>query len=65
MNNHNQYQKLPSIPYAASMLGIKPHSLRRAVKLGLVPSYSPFNKRLLVRPNEVLDAMALHREVQK
>lgn len=49
---------LKTIPQAAALLGIKPHALRRAVKLGLIPSYAVFNKRILVDPVEVLGIIA-------
>ncbi|WP_112309667.1 hypothetical protein [Pseudogemmobacter bohemicus] len=56
--------ELKTIPKAAAQLGIKAHALRRAVKLGLIPSYAVFNKRLLVSPVEVLAAIAKSGEAQ-
>lgn len=58
-------ERLETIPRAAALLGLKAHSLRRAVKRGLVPNYSCFNKRVLVRPSEVLAAIAAGREGQQ
>lgn len=52
--------KLYTIPKAAAIIGVKPHALRRAVKKGLVPSYSCFNSRALVCPAEVAAAMAAY-----
>lgn len=63
--NISHENELKTIPKAAAQLGIKAHALRRAVKLGLVPSYAVFNKRLLVSPAEVLAAIAMNREVQQ
>lgn len=57
--NRDEYNKLHTIPDAAKLLGVKPHALRRAVNLGLIPSYSCFNRRKMVKPAEVLAAMAV------
>ncbi len=43
-----------SIPKAAKKLGIHDWQLRRAVKRGDIPSYTPFNSRKLVLVSEVL-----------
>ena len=59
---NNSFEKLLTIPQAASLLGIKAHALRRAVNLGLVPHYTAFNQRKRVKPSEVLAAMAHHGE---
>lgn len=59
--NKEQLNVLPefmTIPEAAKALGLKVHSLRRAVKSGLVPSYACFNSRILVRPAEILAILA-------
>ena len=43
-----------TIPHAAKRLGIPASTLRRAVNLGLVPSYQPFGQRIRVRLSEVI-----------
>lgn len=47
-------QKLISISQAADAVGAKHWQLRRAVKRGLIPSYTPFNSRRLVKLSEVI-----------
>ena len=51
-----------TIPEAAKLLRVKTATLRRAVNLGLVPHYSCFNSRKLVKPAEVLAAMASYQK---
>lgn len=58
----NILEQLHTVPRAAELLGIKDHALRRAVNLGLVPHYSCFNNRKLVKPVEVLAAMASYQK---
>lgn len=58
--NWDEHNKLHTIPHAAILLGVKAHALRRAVNRGLIPSYSCFNRRKMVKPAEVLAAMADH-----
>ncbi len=52
-----QAKPLETIPETAKLLNIKPHALRRAVKLGLVPVYRPFNSRIMLKPSEVMMAI--------
>lgn len=47
-------QKLLTIAEAAAAIGAKEWQLRRAVKRGAVPAYTPFNSRKLVRLADVL-----------
>ncbi|MCB1468046.1 MAG: helix-turn-helix domain-containing protein [Rhizobiaceae bacterium] len=51
-----------TLPSAAKALGIKVHSLRRAVKVGLIPSYRPFGKRIYVRLSEVVSYVKAHQQ---
>jgi len=46
--------KLMTIDQAAAAIGAKAWQLRRAVKRGFVPSYTPFNTRRLVKLSEVI-----------
>lgn len=59
---HNIYEQMHTIPEAARLLRLKTATLRRAVNLGFVPHYSCFNTRKLVKPAEVLAAMASHQK---
>lgn len=45
---------LITISQAAEKIGAKPWQLRRAVKRGAIPSYTPFNSRRLVKLSEVI-----------
>jgi excisionase family DNA binding protein len=56
---HNQAspEKLYTIQEAAVLLNIYAWKIRRAVKQGLIPSYTLLNSRRLVRLNEVIAAM--------
>ena len=47
-------EKLINIQTAAKALGVHSWALRRAIKRGDVPSYTPFNSRRLVRLSEVI-----------
>ncbi len=47
-------EKLITIQNAAEALGVYAWALRRAIKSGSIPSYSPFNSRKLVRLSEVV-----------
>lgn len=51
-------EKLYTIQEAAVLLNIYAWKIRRAVKQGLVPSYSLLNSRRLVRLSEVIAAMS-------
>jgi excisionase family DNA binding protein len=46
-------EPLHTITSAAELLGVHAWALRRAVKRGDIPSYTPFNSRKLVRLSEV------------
>jgi excisionase family DNA binding protein len=50
-------EKLYTIQEAAALLNIYPWKLRRAIKKGLIPSYTLLNSRRLVRLSEVVAAM--------
>lgn len=47
-------EPLLTVQYAAKALGIHVWALRRAVKAGTIPAYTPFNGRKLVRLSEVI-----------
>lgn len=47
-------QRLLTIKEAADAIGAKEWQVRRAVKRGVIPAYTPFNSRKLVRLAEVL-----------
>lgn len=47
-------EKLLTLQQAADALGVHLWALRRAVKRGLIPAYSPFNSRRFVLLSEVL-----------
>ncbi|MFD2648253.1 helix-turn-helix domain-containing protein [Devosia albogilva] len=47
-------EKLVTLDAAAQSLGIHLWALRRAVRRGVIPSYTPFGRRRLVRVSEVL-----------
>ena len=47
-----------TLPAFGRAYGFKPHALRRAVKLGLIPAYTRFGKKLCMRPDEVLGYIA-------
>lgn len=46
-----------TIAEAAKMLGIHAWALRRAINRGIIPAYTPFNKRRLVRLTEIVAAI--------
>jgi excisionase family DNA binding protein len=50
-------EQLLTIQQAAATLGVHSWALRRAVKAGTVPAYTPFNRRKLVRLSEVVAAI--------
>lgn len=50
-------EKLLTIADTAKALGVHVWALRRAVKAGTVPAYSPFNGRKLLRLSEVVAAI--------
>lgn len=54
-------EKLVTIADAASALGIHIWALRRAVKAGTIPAYTPFNGRKLLRLSEVVAAIDASR----
>jgi hypothetical protein len=54
-------EKLLTIAEAAKELGVYEWALRRAVKRGSVPHYTPFNSRKLVRLSEVIAAIEASR----
>ncbi len=51
-------EKLVTMQAAAEALGLPTWKVRRAVKAGIVPSYSLVNGRRLVRVSEVLDVVS-------
>jgi hypothetical protein len=54
-------EPLFTIHEAAAALGLHTWKLRRAVKVGLVPSYSLLNNRRLVRLSEVVAVIEASR----
>lgn len=58
MNN----DPLLSIKEAADLVGAKYWQLQRAVKRGLIPYFTPFNSRKLVRLSDVLAAIEASRK---
>lgn len=50
-------ERLLTIKEAAELLGIQYWKLRRAVKQGVIPSYSLLNTRRLVRISDILRAI--------
>ncbi|WP_412032954.1 helix-turn-helix transcriptional regulator [Nitratireductor aquimarinus] len=55
-------EKFIPLKEAADRLGLHLWALRRAVNRGDIPSYTPFNKRRLVRLSEVIAAIEAFRE---
>lgn len=55
-------EKFIPLNEAADRLGIHLWALRRAVKRGDIPSYTPFNRRRLVRLSEVIAAIETFRQ---
>ena len=53
----NTPQRLLTIKQAAEELGVHTWALRRAIKSGAIPAYTPFNGRRLVRLSEVIAAI--------
>lgn len=51
-----------TLPSIADQLGVSVSSIRRAVKEGLIPTYSVFSSRKRVRLSEVLAAIAAQQE---
>jgi hypothetical protein len=47
-------EKFIPLKEAAAKLGIHLWALRRAVNCGAIPTYTPFNKRKLVRLSQVI-----------
>lgn len=57
-----QPEKFITLEDAATTLGVHLWALRRAVKRGSIPSYTPFNRRRLVRLSEVVAAIEAARQ---
>lgn len=53
-NGSSAPEKLILISEAADAVGAKSWQLRRAVRRGAIPSYTPFNSRRLVKLTEVI-----------
>ncbi|WP_131836471.1 helix-turn-helix transcriptional regulator [Ancylobacter aquaticus] len=53
-NTSTSPEGLLTLAQAAEALGVHLWAIRRAVKRGSIPSYTPFNSRRLVRLSEVL-----------
>lgn len=47
-------EKLVNIQTAAKALGVHPWALRRAIRSGAIPAYTPFTSRKLVKLSEVV-----------
>lgn len=54
MTQSSPPEKLMLISEAADAVGAKAWQLGRAVRRGLIPSYTPFNSRRLVKLSEVI-----------
>ncbi|GGA91226.1 hypothetical protein GCM10011491_19040 [Brucella endophytica] len=50
-------EKFLTVATAAAALGVHTWALRRAIKNGAIPAYTPFNSRILVRLSEVVAAI--------
>lgn len=50
-------EPLLTIQSAAAVLGVHAWALRRAINAGVIPAYTPFNRRKLVRLSEVVAAI--------
>lgn len=53
-NGSSAPEKLINIQTAAKALGVHPWALRRAINAGIIPAYTPFNSRKLVKLSEVV-----------
>lgn len=53
-NGSSAPEKLVNIQTAAKALGVHPWALRRAIKSGAIPAYTPFTSRKLVKLSEVV-----------
>ena len=62
-NTHGPLATEPLLPinHAAAALGLHTWKLRRAIKAGLVPSYTLLNSRRLVRLSEVVAVIEASR----
>jgi excisionase family DNA binding protein len=61
-DNTTAQEKLHTIAEAADCLGVHRWALRRAIKRGAIPSYTPFNSRRLVRLSEVVAFIETSRQ---
>lgn len=59
--NQPQPETLITVKEAARLLGIYPWKLRRAIRNGIVPSYTLYNSRRLVKLSEVIGAIEATR----
>lgn len=55
-------ERLITLQQAADALGVHLWALRRAVKRGLIPAYTPFNSRRFVLLSEVLAFVAASKQ---
>ena len=55
-------EKFLTLAAAAEALGVKPFKLDRAARRGLIPTYTVFNSRRLVRLSEVLATIEASRK---
>ncbi|QRY67286.1 helix-turn-helix domain-containing protein [Ensifer sp. PDNC004] len=56
--NPGRVEPMLTVQKAAEILGVRVWALRRAVKSGTIPAYTPFNSRKLVRLSEVEAAIS-------
>lgn len=56
-------QRFWTVPQAARATGIPSYKIRRAVKLGVIPSYGVLDCRRYVRINDIYAVMACRTEV--
>lgn len=55
-------EKLINVQTAAKALGVHTWALRRAISSGVVPAYTPFNSRKLVKLSEVVAFIEASRQ---
>ncbi|NEU14858.1 helix-turn-helix domain-containing protein [Methylobacterium sp. BTF04] len=55
-----EYQRYYTVPEAARAIGVPSYKIRRAVKLGIIPSYGVLDRRQYVRIKDIQEAMASH-----
>jgi len=49
----SRYEPLLTVAEACVVFNLKPHVLRRAIKIGAIPSYSLANRRIRLRASDI------------